>query len=159
MRAPRPGGLFAALLVLAAFQGADPPGRVCPDPARPCPGFRPHDLSFVLPRDGVARAEARSRPFYAVLLRSARRCGIPERERLAVQAEFPGRKVFATRFECGGDPENDVTYAGVDARYGFLAVYAGESRAQADSVLARVRAAGRFPGANLRRMQAVRVYP
>lgn len=159
MRTIRSACTLAAALLLAAFQGADAPGRVCPDPARPCPGFRPHDLSFVLPRDGVARPEFRSRPFYAVILRSGGRCTVPERERLAVQAAFPRAKVFATRFECGGDVENAVTYEGVDARYGFLAVYAGETWAQADSALARVRAAGRFPGANLRRMRAVLVYP
>jgi hypothetical protein len=81
------------------------------------------------------------------------------RERLAAQALFTGRKVFATRWECDGDAENNVTYSGVDARLAFLAVYAGESRAQADSALARVRATGRFPGANLRRVQVVRVHP
>jgi hypothetical protein len=143
----------------AAGQAGQAPGRVCPDPARPCAGFRPHDLSFALPAAGAARAEDRSAPFYAVILRTAGRCAISERERLAAQALFPGRKVFATRFECDGDVENNVTYSGVDARYGFLAVYAGASRARADSALASVRATGRFPGANLRRMQVVRVHP
>jgi hypothetical protein len=123
------------------------------------PGFRPHDLSFALPADGAARAEDRGQPVYAVILRTTPRCAISERERLAAQALFPGRKVFATRWECDDDMENNVTYTGVDARYGFLAVYAGASRAQADSALARVRATGRFPGANLRRMQVVRVHP
>lgn len=151
--------LALALLAPAASQGAPAPGSVCPDPAHPCPGFRPHDLSFVLPADGAARAEDRSRPFYAVLLRSAPRCAIGERERLAAQALFPGRKVFATRFECHGDVENNVTYGGADARYGFLAVYAGETRAQAAGVLARVKETGRFPGANPRRMEVVRVRP
>lgn len=143
----------------AAGQAGQAPGPVCPVPARPCPGFRSHDLPFVLPAAGAARAEDRSQPFYAVILRTTPRCAIGERERLAAQALFPGRKVFATRFECDGDAENNVTYTGVDARYGFLAVYAGERRAQADSALARVRATGRFPGANLRRMQVVRVHP
>ena len=147
--------LAAALVAGAAGQA---PGRVCPDPARPCPGFKAHDLSFALPADGAARAEDRSAPFYAVILRTAGRCAVGERERLAAQALFPGRKVFATRWECDGDVENNVTYTGVDARYGFLAVYAGESRAQADTALARVRATGRFPGANLRRMRVVQVH-
>ncbi|HEX2091148.1 MAG TPA: hypothetical protein VHG28_02055 [Longimicrobiaceae bacterium] len=166
MRPVRSLRLLPALLALAAAQPAggaaaqavDPPGRVCPDPVRPCPGFRPHDLSFALPRDGAARAESRSEPFYAVILRSGPRCSVAERERLAAQALFPRHKVFATRFECDGDGENDVTYTGVDARYGFLAVYAGTTRAAAERVLAGVRAGGRFPGANLRRMRAVRVH-
>ncbi|HEV2735961.1 MAG TPA: hypothetical protein VGV85_14035, partial [Longimicrobiaceae bacterium] len=149
----------AALAVSSAGRAGQAPGRVCPDPARPCPGFRAHDLSFALPADGAARAEDRSAPFYALILRTAGRCAVSERERLAAQALFPGRKVFATRWECDGDAESNVTYTGVDARYGFLAVYAGASRAQADSALAGVRATGRFPGANLRRMRVVRVHP
>lgn len=148
-----------ALLLSAGALGAQAPGRVCPDPARPCVGFAAHDLSFALPADGAARAEDRSAPFYAVILRSGPRCAVGERERAAAQARFPGRKVFATRFECGGDVENDVTYAGVDPRRGFLAVYAGTARAAADSVLAGVRAMGSYPGADLRRMQVVRVRP
>lgn len=151
--------LALALLAPAASPDGQAPGRVCPDPARPCPGFRPYELSFVLPAGGTARAEDRSAPFYAVVLRSGPRCSVGERERLAAQARFPRSKVFATRFECDGDVENNVTYTGVDARYGFLAVYAGGTRAQADAALARVKATGRFPGANLRRMQVVRVHP
>lgn len=151
--------LALALAGPATGQAGQAPGRVCPDPARPCAGFQPHDLSFALPADGAARAEDRSRPFYAVILRTAGRCAVGERERLAAQTLFPRRKVFATRWECDGDVENNVTYTGVDARHGFLAVYAGESRAQADSALARVKATGRFPGANLRRMRVVRVHP
>jgi hypothetical protein len=41
----------------------------------------------------------------------------------------------------------------------FLAVYAGETASQAEDLLARVKATGRFFGANVRRMQAVIVYP
>jgi hypothetical protein len=94
-----------------------------------------------------------------VILRSGPRCTVGEPERLAAQARFPGRKVFATRFECDDGVENNVTYTGVDARYGFLAVYAGATRAQADATLALVRATARFPGANLRMMRVVRVHP
>ena len=151
--------LALALLAPPAARDQAAPGRVCPDPARPCAGFRAHDLSFALPAGGAARAEDRSAPFYAVVLRSGPQCSIGERERTRAQALFPRSKVFATRFECDGDVENNVTYTGVDARHGFLAVYAGATRARADSALARVRATGRFPGANLRRMQVVRVHP
>lgn len=94
-----------------------------------------------------------------MILRSGPRCTVSERERWTAQTLFPRAKVFAQRFECGGDVENAVTYTGVDARYAFLAVYAGDTRARADSALARVRATGRFPGANLRWMQAVLVHP
>lgn len=148
--------LAALPVLLAASQRT---GRVCPDPAHPCRGFRAHDLSFVLPSDGVARAEARSDTFYAVILRSAPRCAIPERDRLAAQARFPGRKVFSQRFECDDDVENNVGYAGANPSLAFLAVYAGSTRPQAASTLAAITRTGRFPGANLRRMQVVYNYP
>jgi len=38
---------------------------------------------------------------------------------------------------------------------GFIAVYAGKTEAEAKQFLAEVKAAGRFPDANLRRMQVV----
>ena len=143
-------------LLLAASQRT---GSLCPDPAHPCAGFRAHDLSFVLPRDGVARAEVRSDLFYAVILRSGPRCSIPERDRAAVQRLFPRRKVFSHRFECDDDVENNVTYTAVNPSLAFLAVYAGRTREQAGATLAAVTRSGRFPGANLRRMQVVFVYP
>jgi hypothetical protein len=143
-------------LLLAASQR---PGRVCPDPAHPCAGFRAHDLSFVLPRGGVARAEARSDSFYAVILRSAPRCSIPERDRVAAQRLFPARKVFSQRFECDDDEENNVSYTGVNASRAFLAVHAGATRREAAATLSAVARTGRFPGANLRRMQVVYSYP
>ncbi len=159
MRTLSTGTCATAALLLAAATPAASQGRVCPDPARPCAGFRAHDLSFVLPAGGPVRPEHRSAPFYAVLLRSSAPCAIPEAERAAAQAAFPRSKVFSARFECGGDVENNVTYTAVDPRVGFLAVYAGETRAAALAFLERVRATGRFPGANLRRMRVVRVTP
>jgi hypothetical protein len=155
--------MLASVLLCGAVHAQRRVGEVCPDPAHPCAGgFRPHELSFVLPRDSVARDELRSEPFYAVILRSAPRCSIPERDRRAAQALFPGRKVFSQRFECDADPaaddqESGITYSNVAERTAFLAVYAGATREQALRVLASAR--GRFPGANLRRMQVVLVYP
>jgi hypothetical protein len=134
-------------------------GSVCPDPDAPCDGFRAHDLSFVLPRDGVARAEAESEPFFAVLLRSGPECSIADADRRAPQDAFPGRKVFAHRFGCDDDVENNVTYTGVTPGLAFLAVFAGRTRAEADSMLSAIRATGAYPGANLRRMQVKLVHP
>jgi hypothetical protein len=153
----------ATLATAAAAQAQRHVGQLCGDPARVCePGFRPNELPFVLPRDSVAREELRSDTFYAVILRSAPRCSIPERERVAAQALFPGRKVFSQRFECGvdqatDDAENAITYTNVAENTAFLAIYAGAAREQALRVLAAARR--RFPGANLRRMQVVLVYP
>jgi hypothetical protein len=145
--------LVASLAPAAAL------AQVCADPARPCAGFKDHDLSFVLPKDGVARPEVKSPPFWAVILRTAERCAIKDQERAAVQALFPKNKVFHTRFVCDDEVENNVTYTNVNAMLGFLAVHAGEDKAAADALLEQVNAAGRFPGANLRRMQAVLVSP
>ncbi|HXJ07874.1 MAG TPA: hypothetical protein VNH12_00070 [Burkholderiales bacterium] len=55
--------------------------------------------------------------------------------------------------------ENNVTYSNVNPKVRFLAVYAAQDRAAAEAFLAEVKASGRFPGANLRRMQAVFVSP
>lgn len=134
-------------------------GRVFPDPAQPHPGFKPHQLAFATPKDGVARAEFRSQPFFAVILKTAPRCSVAEAERLQVQAMFPSNKVFATRFECEDSIEEHVTYTDVDPKWGFLAAYAGATAAEADRFLAKVRQSGRFPGANLRKMRAVLAYP
>lgn len=145
---------FAPLLLAQATQP-----RVCPDPARPCAGFRANDLSFPLPDDGKARAEARSAPFFAVILRTAERCKLTPGQAREVQRLFPRNKVFYTRFECDDDPENNVSYTNANPKFGFLAVYAGEERAAAEGFFEQVNALGLFPGANLRRMQAVFVYP
>lgn len=150
-----PGGTVAA----AIDADVQTVGRVCPDPERPCRGFKAHDLSFVLPRGGVARDEARSNLFYAVILRSGPDCSIAEADRVAAQRLFPGRKVFSQRFECDGDVENNVSYTNVSANRAFLAVYAGANRQQASGTLARVSSTGRFSGANLRQMRVIYNYP
>jgi hypothetical protein len=136
---------------------AGPVGTLHPDPQVPDPRFKPHQMPFELPNDGVARAEIRSERFYAVLLSSPAPCSVTEEQRLAVQAQFPARKVFAMRFDC--EEEELITYTNVRAGVGFIAVYAGRTAAEAKSFLAEVLEGGRFPGANLRRMQVVLVAP
>jgi uncharacterized protein len=134
-------------------------GQVFPDPGQAHPGFKPHQLAFATPRDGVARDEYRSVPFFAVILETTTPCGATESKRMAAQALFPAAKVFASRFGCDEAFEENIRYTNVDARHGFLAVFAGSSPTEADRVLQQVRASGRFPGANVRRMQAELVYP
>jgi uncharacterized protein len=133
-------------------------GRIFPGPA-PHPGFKPHELAFATPRDGVARAEFRSVPFHAVILRTAARCSVKEAERREVQALFPSRKVFFPRSGCDDSPEENIAYTNVDDKFAFLAVYAGATEPEAREFLKQVKALGRFPGANVRRMQAVLLYP
>lgn len=152
---------FALALALASFAAVAHAGaaRVCFEPARPCPGFRANDLSFPLDREPRARPGQRSAPFFAVILRTAKRCAVSRADADAIQALFPERKVFYTRFECDEDVENNVSYSNVDANAGFIAVYAGEGRAAASEVLAKVKSMKRFPGANLRSMQVIHNSP
>ena len=109
-------------LAFGAF-ASDVNSPVCADPQKPCAGFREHDLAFVLPQDGKARAEARSAPFFAVVLETTGACAGVEKERREIQSLFPRNKVFANRFECDGDVENNVRYTNTDAKHGFIAVY------------------------------------
>ncbi|HYO63249.1 MAG TPA: hypothetical protein VER08_06285 [Pyrinomonadaceae bacterium] len=132
-----------------------PRGEVCHDPTQACRTsltFEPHDLPFRLPPRAVIWE---TRPFYVVILKSFRvgeeDCErfVPESERLAAQQLFPRRKVFASR--CYEPATLFYTNVSPDTR--FMAVYAGQTRAEAARVLAEARATGRFPGANVRQMR------
>lgn len=144
---------------MLAGAGAFAQGKVHPDPAKPRPGFKPHQLAFETPQDGVARDEFRSAPFYAVILKTVARCSPVEKERAAIQKLFPANKVFAPMFECDQEPEDAIRYTNVNPKLGFIAVYASDDVEQAEEFLAGVQQMGLYPGANLRRMQAVLVYP
>ena len=129
------------------------PAAVCPDPTARCRTsvtFEPYQLPFVVPAD-VAIFETEK--FYAVVLKSARDntqdCTgfVPESERIEAQKLFPRNKVFASRcYEPG-----DLYYEGIDSEVMFMAVYAGRTRAEAQAMLAKVKATGKFPGAYLKR--------
>ena len=131
---------------------------LCPDPTVACRTsveFQPYNLQFRVPENAVIYE---TEPFYAVILKSVRDpskrndCNVfvPEAERLEAQALFPHNKVFASRcFETG-----DLYYTNVAPDQQFMAVYAGRTLAEANALLAKVRAAGKYPGAYLRRMRA-----
>ena len=153
--------VIAVMLSLAGIASAGAQGKVRPDPATSCSdrGFKPHELCFETPKDEIARAEYLSEPFYAIILKTAERCTISEKERLRTQGLFPRAKVFSMRFYCGENIEENISYTNVNDKFGFLAVYAGPGLKEANSRLAEVKATGRFPGANIRKMQARLVYP
>jgi hypothetical protein len=129
---------------------------VCGDPSARCRTsveFEPHQLSFeVLPRAVISESEK----FYAVILKSVRDktqdCAsptvfVPESDRLEAQKLFPHNKVFASRcYEAGNSYYEDI-----DPEVMFMAVYAGRTRAEAEAMLSKVKATGKFPGAYLRR--------
>ena len=133
-------------------------GILCPDPTVACRTsveFQPYQLPFRVPSTTVIYE---TEPFYAVILKSMRDASegadcnvfVPETDRLAAQSLFPHNKVFASRcFESG-----DLYYTNVAHDRQFMAVYAGHTLAEAKAMLAKVRATGKYPGANLRRMRA-----
>jgi hypothetical protein len=130
---------------------------ICGNPNLTCPSvikWEPYVLPFRLPANAVIYD---TDLFYAVILRSVPSpvdsCDnfIPEPERLAAQILFPNNKVFTSRCAEPGD----VSYTNTNPRAQFMAVYAGATQADANRMLATVKATGKFPGANIRRMRAV----
>src|SRR5512145_31260 len=123
-----------AFFLMTAAAGADSQGKVHPDPTDPkkaCRGFKPHELCFETPKDGVARVEYLSQPFYAVILKTTEPCSVTEEERLQAQALFPRSKVFSMRLQCGDNTEENIDYTNVDSKFGFIAVYAGPTLEEA----------------------------
>jgi hypothetical protein len=152
-------GLIAGGASASAQRRAKPRvGILCPDPSIACRTsveFQPYQLPFRVPADAVIYE---TETFYAVILKSVRDASkggdcnvfVPETERIAAQALFPHNKVFGSRcFETG-----DLSYTNVAADQQFIAVYAGRTIAEARAMLSKVKATGKYPGANLRRMRA-----
>ena len=133
-------------------------GDVCGDPAAKCrfaSDFQVFELAF--DHGGPRSIIAESKPFYAVILKSVKlsqdQSGcedkFPEAERLQVQALFPRNKVFAMR--CNEAVQN--YYTNVTNNTSFLAVYGGQTLAQANATLKKIQATGQFAGAAIRRMR------
>ena len=149
-------GLLTVGVASAQRRGRPRLAAVCGDPTVRCRTsveFQPYQLPFVIPANAVIWETEK---FYAVVLKSVRdeskggNCDIfvPEAEREAAQALFPRHKVFASRCTEAGD----LYYLGVAESTQFMAVYAGRTRAEGLAVLAKVKATGKYPDANLRRL-------
>jgi hypothetical protein len=130
-------------------------GSICGDPTVACKTtatFQPNDLPFRVPAKSVIFD---TELFYAIVLKSVPAdegdCNVfvPEAERLVTQALFPDHKVFASRCV---DIEN-LFYTNVDPKFRIMAVYGGATLAEANGVLAAVKATGKFSGAYVRRMR------
>jgi hypothetical protein len=154
--------IAASAAVLIFFSIAEAQRRstgrltVCGNPNAACRSeaiFEPHDLPFRVPKNAVIWE---TELFYAVVLKSMNasdeNCDahIPESERLAAQTLFPDRKVFASRCV---EPAT-LYYTNTRPNTRLMAVYAGPTLAEANRVLAAVKATGKFPGAYIRRMRA-----
>ena len=141
--------------------------KVCANPNQPCKTqvyeFQPNELSFKLPKQLEWQSGYYSAEFYAVILRSIKAredynpmddqpCVdiIDETERLSIQAQFPNNKVFSSRNGCG----TMVFYTNTNEKYNFVAVYAGNNKTEANSVLEQAKKFG-FNDASLRRMQVI----
>jgi hypothetical protein len=158
-------GIVLCLLLAASAPAAQrrrgkprpKPATVCGDPTATCRTtvtFEPYNLPFLLPSNAVIYD---TEEFYAVILKSIRddkldgTIFVPETERIEAQGLFPHNKVFTSRDN--GMP-GDLYYTNTGSNQQFMAVYAGRTKAEAAKVLAQVKATGKFPGANLRRMHA-----
>jgi hypothetical protein len=128
---------------------------ICGNPQVTCKTtvtFEPHNLPFRVPAKAVIFD---TELFYAVILKSVTAhndtCDVfvPETERLTAQAMFPDHKVFTSR--CA-DP-GELFYSSVAENQRMMAVYGGATLAEAKRVLNAVKATGKFPGANIRRMR------
>ena len=153
-------GLLAAAVSAgdASAQRRPRPGAVCGDPTVTCRTsveFQPYQIPFRIPPQG---AIWESENFYAVILKSVRDTSsrgdcnvfIPEPDRLEAQALFPRHKVFTSR--CALEP-GDLFYTEISGDTQFMAVFAGRTRAEGRAMLAKVKATGKYPGANLRRIR------
>lgn len=156
-----------AVFVMCSYAQTHRPVRhgaqICGNPKVSCKTsitFHDNDLSFQVGKDMVIVDTV---PFYAVILKSSAvkddNCDvfIAESDRLAAQALFPDHKVFSSRCT---DPEN-LFYADVTTRnpryfsetHRLMAVYAGKTLAEAKQMLEAVKASGKYPGANIRRLR------
>ena len=144
-----PGG------VRAQSRRAARKASVCGNPLLSCKTsvpFQPYDLPFRVPKDAVIFD---TELFYAIVLKSVGAgetdCDVfvPESERLALQALFPDHKVFTSRCP---DVET-LHYTNTDPTHRFMGIYAGSTLAEAKRLLEAVKATGKFPGANIRRMR------
>src|SRR5580765_6511833 len=117
---------------------------VCGNPNVTCTSaitFEPYDLPFRLPQNAVIYD---SELFYVIILRSvpspAENCDnyIPEPDRMAAQMLFVNNKVFTSRCVEPGR----VSYSNTNPHSQFMAVYAGLSLAEANQMLAKVKATG-----------------
>ena len=134
--------------------------------------FDDADLSFRLPAKLIWPSDHESADFYAIVLRirpavvEKDRMAKPvceqgyysEKERTELQKMFPTHKVFASRNGCAAYYFGYTNAYEGDETKEFVAVYAGNTEAEAKRFLKRVRATKEFAGATYRKMQVVLGY-
>lgn len=97
-----------------------------------------------------------SRYFYVVVLKTTERCGVTEPERQKAKKLFPKNKAFSVKPECEEELSNNAGYEGIgEPGFGYVAVYAGQTKAEGQKFLQTVKAAKKYPGANLRKTRLI----
>jgi hypothetical protein len=146
--------LIIAAVSLTAFAvsaAAQTPLKVCPNPSAPCQSkhksFEKYELSFVLPKTIKPNVDYMSQTFFAVILKTLEDADCDQGEyssaveklRVAAQKLFPDRKAFAQQ-QCPDMGAVAYTINGKSDATIFIAVYAGETKLEADQVLAKAKA-------------------
>jgi hypothetical protein len=157
------------LMSLVTFStSAQTASKVCPNPAAPCKSkhreFYPYDLSFTLPAKIKANVDYKSAPFFAVMLKENIKVSENEEcdggeyhkrveaDRKKIQTGFPDKKVFAS-YQCPDMGALSYTVNGQPLNDNFIALYAGETQAEADLTL--LFAKSKYPKATLKKMQVI----
>lgn len=143
-------------------------GKVCGKIPNSCKDADSNDLVFKLPAKLTWQKNYYSAFFYAVILKSrpavndenvdddkCRQGYYSEVERLRIQTLFPNNKVFASRNGCYMP---QIWYTNANAKYEFVAVYAGETELAAKAFLKTVKSNPEFTDANIRKMKVVLGY-
>jgi len=126
-------------------------GVIASDPGKSYPGFKSYELPFVIQKGKKFGYKHMSVKFYAIILKSVTACAETEKDRKNIQLLFPSNKVFTSRLGC--DFENMIYYTNINNKFQIIAVYGGKTLKQAKAFLKKVKATGKFPGANIRKMQ------
>ena len=152
--------IFSILAVVAVrAQKRKVAYRVCGDPTAACKqreNFQPFQLPFEYTSNFHI---SESQLFYAVILKSVkenadpdqRNCekAITEVDRIETQKLFPHNAVFVMRcWEPG-----EISYTNVADDVSFMGVYAGQTLAEANAFLVKVKAGGKFADATVRRIR------
>jgi hypothetical protein len=157
--------VFAVLTtsLMALIVGAQTPLKVCPNPSSPCKSrhktFEKYDLSFTLPKTIKPNVTYQSTPFFAVILRNwadsdcdgGEYSSAIEKFRAQAQKSFPDRKAFADN-QCPDMGALGYVINGKPNTGAFVAVYAGETQAEADEILAKAKE--KYKGARVAKMRA-----
>ena len=122
----------------------------------PAPDCGLNDICFESTAGDPSGETEFSRYFYVVVLKTTERCGTTEPERQKAKKLFPKNKAFSVKPPCEDELSNNAGYEGIgEPGFGYVAVYAGKTKAEGQKFLQTVKAAKKYPGANLRKTRLI----